>query len=335
MRLLAVDMGGTHTRFGRCWLDASGLHLLAVRHCPTGEIADSASALAAAHGEYAPLAPEADTPALAAALAPNWRPDCSVWAVAGPVTPTAAGGRCALSNAAVRLDAAALGAAGRVRLVNDFAAQAWACRSPATRETLLPGQAEAGGALGVIGAGTGLGMALLAPVDCAPPGMPLWQAVSSEAGHMSFAFAEDEAALGAFLHREYGLCAPRCEDVLSGRGLERIHHFVSGERLAAAEVAAVALREASPTARLFARLYGRMCRQWLLCGRCSGGLYVSGGVAVKNPRVVHSPEFAAALRDPTAPAWVHTVPVYLLTDPLAGLWGAARAAQALGEAATA
>jgi len=86
----------------------------------------------------------------------------------------------------------------------------------------------------------------------------------------------------------------------------------------------------SPTAALFARFYGRAARDYALTVLSVGGVYVCGGVAAKNPLLVHHPEFAREFLDsPTYGRLLAGVPVRLVRNEQTGLFGAASFAQTL------
>lgn len=121
----------------------------------------------------------------------------------------------------------------------------------------------------------------------------------------------------------------RCDTVLSGSGLARLHAFLTGERLSPAEVGA-RLTADSPTTALFARLYGRAARDHALTMVAAGGLYVCGGVAAKNPLLVTHPEFSREfLASPTYGEFLSNIPVRLVRNEDTGLFGAARHARTL------
>ncbi|MEG2004953.1 MAG: glucokinase, partial [Bilophila sp.] len=89
-----------------------------------------------------------------------------------------------------------------------------------------------------------------------------------------------------------------------------------------------ALLQDSPTLRLFARFYGRMCRDWAFATLCSGGVYIAGGIAAKNPLLVTCESFAEAfVSAPSLGDWLKEVPVFLMDCETSGLWGAARHGQ--------
>ena len=141
-------------------------------------------------------------------------------AVAGPND----GRRGIMVNRGWTIDAAAVEArAGlaQVRLVNDFSALAAAV--PLLGEddacVLQPG-VETSGPITVIGPGTGLGVAHLVPIN------GQFEIISTEGGHAAFApVTHLERELQSFLAPNGGYL--EVEELLSGRGLENIHRFIS------------------------------------------------------------------------------------------------------------
>ncbi|MFH1915268.1 MAG: glucokinase [Pseudomonadota bacterium] len=302
-RILAADIGGTHSRFAvfettggpldmedSRWLDTraatSFVHLL-------DQLRDSGFPFE--HGF-----------------------DAAVLAVAGPVT---GGTRSRLPNVPWTVDLGdAYLDARRACLINDFAAQAHACHTRVMdgARTLQPGRGEAGPVIGVIGAGTGLGHSALIS------DRGRWIALSSEAGHMAFPFTgSDEVGFEAFVRRETGRASAEGDVVVSGPGLRLLHAHLTGQWLSPADISA-AITSESPTAKWFARFYGRACRNWALAIMPRGGLVVSGGVAARNPMLVTIPEFLDEFRNCATHAdFLRSVPVLLNADDRSGLYGAA------------
>src|SRR5690606_24729772 len=102
----------------------------------------------------------------------------------------------------------------RLAVINDFTAQALAVPRlrPEERVLLRPGQPRQGGAIAVIGPGTGLGVAGLLPIG------DIWYPIPSEGGHVSFApHDERDAAVLARLRARFGHVSN--ERILSGPGL--------------------------------------------------------------------------------------------------------------------
>jgi len=206
-------------------------------------------------------------------------------------------------------------------LINDFVAQAWAALSPVgeSARKILDGQSDPMGAIAVIGAGTGLGMAALVP-----DGAGGYSATPSEGGHQAFPlFTKDECEFGEFVKRDTGHAYPTGNTVVSGGGLSRIHFFLTGQQLEPDEVAGI-LDKSPETLAWMARLYGRACRDFALAVLGTGGVYIAGGVAARTPSIVEHEEFEGEFRrSPKLGALLGRVPVYLISDEQSGLWGAA------------
>ncbi|MBF0481778.1 MAG: glucokinase [Desulfovibrionaceae bacterium] len=306
-RILAADVGGTNSRF-------------AVFEVLGGELALSRAqvdAPTAGASCFEELLERALTLGLA------WSPqeiDVAVLAVAGPVE---AGRYAKLANAALTVDARSVGerfGLTRVVLINDFLAQAYACLSPAaaTARVVQAGKGLAQAALAVIGAGTGLGHCALIPDRSGG-----YLAAPSEAGHAAFPFTVEETDVSRFIRGETGQDAPYVEAVVSGPGLALIHKFCTGRDLSPTEAAAE-LTPGSQTAGLFARFYGRACRNYVLACLGRGGLFVSGGVAAKNPFLVDHDAFRTEFSAcPAFADWLAKLPVKLVGREDFGLWGAA------------
>lgn len=307
--ILAADIGGTSSRFGHFTADAAGrLELRQAVWLATAE-ADSFVALL----QRLPLA-GFDLPVGEA--------DAAVFAVPGAVV----GRRVTFANIDWTLDLDQLTAVFGLRqsaCVNDFLAQAHGCLLLGdTAAPVLPGTMDPTLVRAVIGAGTGLGHAALVPLD---HGRVL--ALPSEAGQAAFSFTgPEETAFGEYLCRQTGEAYPRADSVVSGSGLAHLHRFLTGEDRSAAAVGA-GLTPDSPTTALFARFYGRAVRQYVLSLVAAGGVFISGGVAAKNPLVIAHPQFAQAFYDsPTYGDLLRATPVRLVRDERTGLFGAARLA---------
>lgn len=328
--ILAADIGGTNCRLARFSLLPEG-RLVQERAVWVGS-----PALQTTEHLLAALERELELhPAHA---------DATVLAVAGPVD----GGVCGrLTNGRLALDVRPLLASGVpfVRVINDFVAQACACLTDMGDRARLLWPSGPSWALpavpvraprAIMGAGTGLGVAALFPLDMAVPDADGWLVAPSEGGHAAFPFAgEEETAFHEFLRRALRLPYARGDDVLSGRGLALLHEFLAGERLAPDEVGRRALGASTPTLRWYARFYGRACRNVMLTTLCSGGLWITGGIAVRNPLCVDCEAFFAELHDaPAFAGWLRNIPVRLLEDVESGLWGAARYGRMLLERQT-
>lgn len=113
------------------------------------------------------------------------------------------------------------------------------------------------------------------------------------------------------------------DDVLSGRGLRLLHLFLTGERREAHEIAAEALGSETGTLRWYARFYARACRNWALSTLCTGGLFITGGISLRNPLVTECAAFREAFYEGPHRRLLERIPVRRFTDMNSGLWGSA------------
>lgn len=207
-------------------------------------------------------------------------------------------------------------------LINDFLAQAYSCCSSIALNAveILPGVPTAGGAIGVIGAGTGLGKALLLA-----DGVGRYLGGASEGGHANFApESERELDFSKFVADRLGGVYATWDDVVSGKGISLLHEYLSGARLEPSEVAKLFSAE-SETLQWFSRFYGRVCRNFALETLATGGLFVAGGIAAKNPSVLRHSAFAESFYcSRVHEKLLQRVPVKLLDNEESGLWGAAQ-----------
>jgi glucokinase len=307
-RILAADIGGTNCRFGAFAVSGGSLEFEGSTWIRTADACSFDELLGLLAGTDFPLA-GADA-------------DMAVFAVAGPVQ---GGVRSSMPNIPWDIDLEAPGQSagrGRSMLINDFAAQAFATRTPAgdSAREVLPGTAAPDGVVAAVGAGTGLGHAALVA-----DGAGGYRVVPSERGHAAFPFVSDrEEAYGRFLRAHLGEPYTRGDTVVSGRGTAFLHEFLTGERLSPEEVTA-GFEKKAETLAWFARFYARACRDYALTVVAAGGVFIAGGIAARTPAVVEHPEFRREfLLSPVMGELLATIPVRLMTDQESGLWGAAR-----------
>ena len=229
-----------------------------------------------------------------------------------------------------------------VHLINDFAAQAYACLMPESIDAVpvLPGQTVPRAPIAVAGAGTGFGQALivrgshpLSPtkrelLEITPHGRilsDLMQAeiLPSEGGHCDFPFTgKEEQAFADFIRQSTGIDRIIGDTIVSGAGLAHIFAFLTGERLPSHEVTA-RLHALPQVLEWYARFYARACRNYVLSTLALGGLYITGGMALRAP-VLSQPVFAAEFHHSAAQKrLLQNIPVFHVRKPEAGLWGAA------------
>jgi len=306
--ILAADIGGTNSRFAHFQTDLESTLALVDSLWLSTDDADS-------FGQLLEQLRSSDfsLPADAA--------DIAVIAVAGPVERAS---YCAPPYIAWDIDLASDAVADtfqQATLINDFVAQAYASRSPVSQSArpILPGEIIINGTIGVIGAGTALGKAILVPL---PSGEFL--ALPSEGGHGYFPFvSQRELAFQQFYREKSGQNHITGNLVVSGRGLRYLHWFLSGEDLAPEEVT-TRISGTSETLAWAARFYGRVCRDFALAVLARGGLYIAGGVAARTPELLTHENFSKEFLDsPTMGHMLSRMPVFLMDDQDSGLWGAA------------
>jgi glucokinase len=245
-------------------------------------------------------------------------------AVAGPIDD--AGRRAHFTNLPWTIEADALEkrfGISRLNLVNDFAAAAMGVTvAPAESIVYLQdGEPMANAPKLVIGAGTGLGMAILVRNGNA------WRVVPGEGGHVGFApLNEDQDRILHALRAEHGRVT--AERVISGPGLAAIHRILSGTDLDPAEIAHRAMIDADQNALdtldLFLSAYGAFAGDMALAVLARGGVYIAGGIAAKLLPILPASPFLPAFGAKAEHAHlVRQMPIAVVTDPSLGLRGAA------------
>lgn len=308
MKILTADIGGTNSRFAHFEADKNvELNLIQTLWLKTKDAPSFSSLLHDLKERNFSLQPD--------------QTDIAVIAVAGPVergvysSPPFIAWSIDISNAQSDLGFKSC------LLINDFVAQAFACRSPIGKSAkqILSGTIAPDSTAAVIGAGTGLGKAALIP-----DGAGGFLAVPSEGGHTNFPFvSKKEFDFQNFLIRELGEVYITGNTVVSGRGISLLHLFLTGEKLGPKEVISKLLPD-TETLKWAARFYGRVCRNYALETLSLGGLYVSGGVAARTPELITHKTFATEFRSsPTMSKILEQIPVFLISNEESGLWGAA------------
>ncbi|MFZ6645520.1 glucokinase [Undibacterium sp. TJN25] len=180
-------------------------------------------------------------------------------------------------------------------VVNDFTALAMSLPYLAVdqKRQIGGGDAKTDNVIGLIGAGTGLGVSGLIPSN------GRWTALKSEGGHVTFSPADEcEVGILRFAWREFSHVS--AERVLSGDGLELIYRALadmqglSVEPLPAPEISRRALAGESP---LCAEAVDRFCGMLgTIAGNVAvtlgalGGIYIGGGIVPRlGDRFLASP----------------------------------------------
>lgn len=226
-----------------------------------------------------------------------------------------------------------------VRLLNDFAAIAYGLDLLQAEDVmaLQTGRVQAKTPRVLLGAGTGLGVAMLA--WCGEH----YQILSSEGGHMDFApVGGEQLGLLNFLSARHGHVS--YERILSGAGLHAIYDYLISSQSTLATPLALTAQEDMPAAishaglsgedacaaqalTLFVQIYGQYAGNLALLAQPEAGIYLAGGIAPKIIARLQQPDFLEAFRAKGRyRAWLSQLPVYVVMNPKVGLLGALLAA---------
>ncbi len=329
MRVVAADVGGTKT-------------LVALYEGEPGAFVE------VANGRYESARFSGVAPILSAFLGDAVRTvDAAALGVAGPVVDDA----CQATNLPWHIDARAIErdlSIARVKLLNDFEALALGVAElpESAFVTLQDRPANPGAPAAIIGAGTGLGEAILLPAESGA----LPRVIATEGGHTDFAPRDDdEIALLRFLLARHARVS--YERVLSGPGLAALYDFVVDAELAETSPA-FAERYASTTldgaaligeaalsgsdaacvraAHMFMSIYGAEAGNLALKTLPRGGLFVAGGIAPKLIELLKESAFLRSFRTKGRMETVlDTVPVRVVMDTSVGVLGPRRVAASL------
>lgn len=252
--------------------------------------------------------------------------DAACFAVAGPVF----AGRAELTNLGWELRAVELGKVfgiDHVVLINDFYAVALGVPQLADDDllSLQKGSRDRTAPIAILGAGTGLGQAVVIANASG------WSVIASEGGHADFA-PQDEEQARLMLHivAQHGHAS--WERVVSGMGLSTIHELFAGTALEPeqiAELAAAGDPAAVHTFTLFVDVYGAEAGNMALRSLARGGVFLAGGIAAKNAERFTEGHFLEAFaRKGRFRELMTTFPVDIILNEKVGLIGAVAAAKA-------
>lgn len=330
-RILAGDIGGTSTRF-----------LLAERK---GEILHTLAEQCFESQRYAGLADIINE-----FCRPERRPVAAAcFAIAGPVLHGADDESVRVTNLPwniVRSELARAVNIPRLQLINDFEAVGHGIGQLDEQEMLVlqAGQPVPHGPRAVLGAGTGLGQALLLRHGDHDVVVP------TEGGHVDFGPTDAlQLELAQWLIAKLGRAS--YEDILSGAGLARLYGFLhSRGTIPESPTVATAFKEGDPAAAihaaalkqdplaqaaldLFIKIYGAQAGNLALAGGATGGVYVAGGIAPRILESLRTGSFLAAFRAKGRMAeLLQRIPLRIVVSPNVGLRGALACAQRLLEA---
>ncbi len=220
----------------------------------------------------------------------------------------------------------------RVRLLNDLEAAAFGIgvMEPADLEVIHRGESVPQANRAVIAAGTGLGEAIL-----------FWDGaqhvpIATEGGHADFApHTKQQAELWEFLKNREEFVS--VEIILSGGGFKRVHEFLDPSVRHDLDMpgidAAPAITErglsgecpvCAATLDLWVDIYGAEAGNLAVRSMARGGIFVTGGIAVKILPKMTNGRFAAAVKDKEKMGtYLEQIPVVIVLNEKCPLMGAA------------
>lgn len=329
MRVLAGDLGGTKVLLCVAEYDGKAYKILHRQRFVSAAYDDFASVVRT-------FLASLDNP-----------PRSACFAVAGPVESKPDGGqRAKITNLPWQLDSADLAAQcglEQVRLLNDFQGVGYGVGLLQADDVLQlqSGQPNLAAPRLVVGAGTGLGAALLIPQSDGA-----YRVYSSESGHAGFAPENaQQQALWAYLAARHERVT--VEHILSGRGLLRLYDFIlsqdggepdadfaarlhqarQGKGDPAALIGPQGLAAAdSPAGKaldLFIDIYASQTANLALSSLPQGGIFIAGGIAPKIlPRLREGGFLAAFLSKEPMRALLEKMPLAVVLREDVGLLGA-------------
>ena len=218
--------------------------------------------------------------------------------------------------------------AKRFRLLNDFEALAWSLPHIAKADLVqIGGEVKTTPLVKVVlGPGTGLGMATLAPL---PSGG--WMPIAGEGGHVTLPVKTMEE----FLLKDKIMGKDNfaeVEDILTGPGLLLLYNAISSKPdlqtpeqvmkagLAGTDAAAVKALDHFMT--FLMRLAGDMA----MAIQARGGLYLAGGIVPSLVEKLKAPKYRQVFEEKgRLSAHMKTLPLFVITDPFPALKGCAAA----------
>ncbi len=190
--------------------------------------------------------------------------------------------------------------------------------------------------IGLLGAGTGLGVSGLVPYNGA------WIPLETEGGHTTFSpFSEREIVLLSLAKKQHPHVS--AERFLSGMGLELIYRLIMESRgkeaspLRAADITARALSGecywCEEVVETFCQMLGTVAGNLALTLGARGGIYIGGGIVPRLGERFFTSGFRQRFEEKGRFAsYLSPVPVYVILDTFVALKGvSAMLAQKLGD----
>jgi len=213
-------------------------------------------------------------------------------------------------------------------VVNDFTALAMALPrlSPAQQRQVGGGTARERSVIGLLGAGTGLGVSGLIPAGDG------WVALGTEGGHASFS-PRDERELAILRHAQRQFAHVSSERLLSGPGIELIHRAlveragVAAETLSAPAITRRGLDGSDPLCAealdVFCGMLGTAASNLALTLGAFGGIFIGGGIVPRLGDYFDRSPFRERFEDKGRfSGYVTAIPTFVVTAERATFVGA-------------
>lgn len=189
------------------------------------------------------------------------------------------------------------------------------------------GKARPGGVIGLVGAGTGLGVGGLIPTE------GRWIALGSEGGHVAFSpMDERETAIMQYCWKKFPHLS--AERLVSGPGIELIHEAlaavrgVKADKLGTPEIVQRALASSdalcSEAVEAFCAMLGTVAANVAVTLGTLGGIYIGGGVVPRlGDYFARSPFRTRFENKGRFSDYMAQVPTYVITAPYPAFVGVA------------
>ena len=182
----------------------------------------------------------------------------------------------------------------------------------------------------IIGAGSGLGKCLVFFNSKNKINTPL----PSEGGHSDLPiYTEEEMKLVRFIKKQENISEPiTYEHLLSGKGIERIYHYlhstqdfqettytqaidISNKKIALISKYKTIDKTCKNTFDMFIRIFARCAKNFALDALPYGGMYIAGGIARKNKEIYQTDAFINEFHNAYRRSNILSeIPIYLILD---------------------
>lgn len=214
-------------------------------------------------------------------------------------------------------------------VVNDFTALAMSLPhlEQVHCQQIGGGKGRPGGVIGLVGAGTGLGVGSLIPTD------GRWIALGSEGGHVSFSPSDElEVEVLRYCWKKFPHVS--AERLVSGTGIELIYEALAArtagkvDALGTPEIVKRALAGSDPlcmeTVECFCAMLGTVAANLAVTLGALGGIYIGGGVVPRlGDYFARSPFRARFENKGRFSNYVAQIPTYVITAPYPAFVGVA------------